>query len=239
MAMATVLSRAQHGMDAPQVRVEVDISNGLPAFAIVGLPEAVVKESKDRVRAAITNCNFVMPNGPHHRQSLARRSAEGRRTFRSADRGRHPARFRAVAGRNLERCELYGELSLSGELRPVKGALLAAVAAARAEHIDDRATGECRRGRTRDAMSGGGSRRICWKSLRTSTQSRPLNSSAAARSPSRSATVHSDLNEVRGQALASRALEIAAAGHTACCSSARPARARACSHNGCRACCRR
>ncbi|HKU70044.1 MAG TPA: magnesium chelatase domain-containing protein, partial [Burkholderiales bacterium] len=50
MAMATVLSRAQHGMDAPQVRVEVDIGSGLPAFAIVGLPEAVVKESKDRVR---------------------------------------------------------------------------------------------------------------------------------------------------------------------------------------------
>jgi len=43
MAMATVLSRAQHGMEAPQVLVEVDISNGLPAFAIVGLPEAVVK----------------------------------------------------------------------------------------------------------------------------------------------------------------------------------------------------
>ena len=63
MAMATVLSRAQHGMDAPQVRVEVDISSGLPAFAIVGLPEAVVKESKDRVRAAIANCNFEIPAG--------------------------------------------------------------------------------------------------------------------------------------------------------------------------------
>src|SRR3954467_6549485 len=63
MAMATVLSRAQHGMDAPQVRVEVDISNGLPSFAIVGLPEAVVKESKDRVRAAILNCHFEMPPG--------------------------------------------------------------------------------------------------------------------------------------------------------------------------------
>ena len=63
MAMATVLSRAQHGMEAPLVRVEVDLASGLPRFAIVGLPEAVVKESKDRVRAAIINCNLRMPDG--------------------------------------------------------------------------------------------------------------------------------------------------------------------------------
>ena len=63
MAMASVLSRAQHGMDAPLVSVEVDIGSGLPSFAIVGLPEAVVKESKDRVRAAIINSNFSMPTG--------------------------------------------------------------------------------------------------------------------------------------------------------------------------------
>lgn len=63
MAMATVLSRAQHGMDAPLVRVEVDLGNGLPRFTIVGLPEAVVKESKDRVRAAILNCKLQMPDG--------------------------------------------------------------------------------------------------------------------------------------------------------------------------------
>jgi predicted ATPase with chaperone activity len=53
MAIATVLSREQRGIDAPQVRVEVDIGSGLPAFNIVGLPEAVVKESKDRVPAAL------------------------------------------------------------------------------------------------------------------------------------------------------------------------------------------
>src|SRR5262245_35729137 len=63
MAMAAVLSRAQHGMDAPLVRVEADIGSGVPAFAIVGLPEAVVKESKDRVRAAIANSSFDWPAG--------------------------------------------------------------------------------------------------------------------------------------------------------------------------------
>ena len=63
MAIATVLSREQRGVDAPQVRVEVDIGSGLPTFNIVGLPEAVVKESKDRVRAAITNSDFQFPAG--------------------------------------------------------------------------------------------------------------------------------------------------------------------------------
>ena len=63
MGIATVLSREQRGIDAPQVRVEVDIGSGLPSFNIVGLPEAVVKESKDRVRAALTNSDFQFPYG--------------------------------------------------------------------------------------------------------------------------------------------------------------------------------
>jgi magnesium chelatase family protein len=63
MTLATILSRTQQGLDAPLVRVEVDSSGGLPTFSIVGLPEAVVKESKDRVRAAIANCGFEFPVG--------------------------------------------------------------------------------------------------------------------------------------------------------------------------------
>src|SRR5688500_20149692 len=63
MAMAAVLSRAQLGMDAPLVRVEIDLAPGLPRFAIVGLAEAAVKESRDRVRAANVNCKFLMPDG--------------------------------------------------------------------------------------------------------------------------------------------------------------------------------
>jgi magnesium chelatase family protein len=59
----TVLSREQRGIDAPQVRVEVDISSGLPTCNIIGLPEAVVKESKDRARAALTNSDFQFPSG--------------------------------------------------------------------------------------------------------------------------------------------------------------------------------
>lgn len=61
MALATVHSRAQTGLSAPPVAVEVDLAGGLPALAIVGLPETEVKESKDRVRAAIANSGYQFP----------------------------------------------------------------------------------------------------------------------------------------------------------------------------------
>ena len=61
MSLATILSRTQHGLDAPLVRVEVHVGGGLPAFSIVGLPETAVKESKDRVRAALATCGLLAP----------------------------------------------------------------------------------------------------------------------------------------------------------------------------------
>src|SRR5687767_6084164 len=61
MALAVLYSRALAGMDAPEVTVEVHLANGLPSFTIVGLPEAEVKESKDRVRAAILTAQFEFP----------------------------------------------------------------------------------------------------------------------------------------------------------------------------------
>ena len=61
MSLAVVYSRASLGIDAPLVSVEVHLSNGLPTFNIVGLPEASVKESRDRVRSALINGNFEFP----------------------------------------------------------------------------------------------------------------------------------------------------------------------------------
>ena len=61
MGLAVLKSRALSGMSAPEVTVEVHLANGLPAFTIVGLPETEVKESKDRVRAAIQNARFDFP----------------------------------------------------------------------------------------------------------------------------------------------------------------------------------
>jgi magnesium chelatase family protein len=61
MPLAIIYSRAKAGINAPLVTVEVHISNGLPGLAIVGLPEAAVKESKDRVRSALINSHFEFP----------------------------------------------------------------------------------------------------------------------------------------------------------------------------------
>ena len=61
MSLACVYSRARLGLESPLVTVEVHLANGLPAFNIVGLPEASVKESKDRVRSAIINCGYEFP----------------------------------------------------------------------------------------------------------------------------------------------------------------------------------
>src|ERR1044071_3585468 len=134
MAMAMVLSRAQHGMEAPLVRVEVDVADGLPTFAIVGLPEAVVKESKDRVRAAVRNCNFVFPDGRITvNLAPADLPKEGGRFDLPIALGILLAAGQLPASA-LANCEFYGELSLGGEVRSVKGALVAALAAARAGH---------------------------------------------------------------------------------------------------------
>ena len=62
MSLARIFSRAQVGINAPEVIVEVHLGNGLPAFHIVGLPEASVKESKDRVRSALENSQFGFPD---------------------------------------------------------------------------------------------------------------------------------------------------------------------------------
>ncbi len=210
MAMASVLSRAQHGMDAPLVRVEADIGNGLPSFTIVGLPEAVVKESRDRVRAAITNSNFEFPGGRVIvNLSPADLPKEGCRFDLPIAVGILVASGQLPAA-HLDRCELYGELSLSGEVRPVKGALLAALAATRAAHsmiipplnADEAALVENSRAAVAShllevAAHAHGTTHLQFE---------------RGQAPRSQPTACSDLCEVRGQAHAKRALEIAAAG---------------------------
>lgn len=211
MAMATVLSRAQHGMDAPLVRVEVDVGSGLPSMTIVGLPEAVVKESKDRVRAAITNCNFEVPAGRITvNLSPADLPKEGGRFDLPIAIGILLASGQLPDASALDNCELYGELSLSGELRPVKGALLAAVAASRVGHRlivpaanapEASLVARCEIAATEHLLQ------VAAHALR----SMPL-SYVAGSEPASVPTNNADLNEVRGQAQSKRALEIAAAG---------------------------
>lgn len=131
MALAVVHSRASVGVEAPPVTVEVHISNGMPGFTLVGLPETTVKESRDRVRSAIINSNFDYP------------SKKITVNLAPADLPKEGGRFdlpialgilaaaEQISSEKLDEYEFVGELALSGELRPVKGALPAALSANR------------------------------------------------------------------------------------------------------------
>jgi magnesium chelatase family protein len=129
MPVARTLSRAEFGIDAPLVQVEVHLGNGLPAFSIVGLPAPVVRESRERVRSALLNSGYEFP---------ARRIIVNLAPVELSKQG---ARFDLpialgvliasgqVRASEHERFECYGELGLAGELKPVRGLFLAALRA--------------------------------------------------------------------------------------------------------------
>lgn len=129
MSLAVVYSRAMSGVDAPLVTVEVHLANGLPGLSIVGLPEAAVRESKDRVRSALLTAGFEFP---------ARRITIN---LAPADLPKEGGRFDLpiaigilgasdqIPGQAIANHEFLGELALTGALRPIKGALTAALQA--------------------------------------------------------------------------------------------------------------
>lgn len=132
MALAVVHSRAVSGMSAPEIVIEVHLANGLPAFTLVGLPDTEVREARERVRAALQNGKFDFPS---------RRITVN---MAPADLPKESARFDlpiavgilAASGQIpasvLERYEFAGELSLSGELRPINGMLATTLAVSKA-----------------------------------------------------------------------------------------------------------
>src|SRR5207253_896219 len=123
MSLAVLHSRALSGLDAPEVTVEVHLANGLPSFTIVGLPDTEVRESKDRVRAALLNSRFDFPS---RRITVNLAPAE---LPKESGRFDLPIALGILAASSqlpadrLAHYEFAGELSLSGELRPVRGAL--------------------------------------------------------------------------------------------------------------------
>ena len=130
MSIATVYSRAQTGMDAPLVSVEVHLSNGLPCFSIVGLPETSVRESKERVRAAIINSNFEFPaRRITVNLAPAELPKEGSR-FDLAIAIGILAASNQIPTELLGHYEFIGELALSAELRPVEAVLPSALGCA-------------------------------------------------------------------------------------------------------------
>jgi len=210
MSLAIVHSRAQCGVDAPAVQVEVHLAGGLPGMSIVGLPEAAVRESKDRVRAALQCARFEVP---------ARRITVN---LAPADLPKEGGRFDlpialgilAASGqlpaKALGGFEFIGELALTGELRAVQGALPATLAARRAGRISvvPAVNGD------EAALAGSDDVRIARNLLEVCASLRKEHELAPPPPPQLEVDGGSfpDLADVRGQARARRALEIAAAG---------------------------
>ncbi len=129
MGLSLVQSRALMGLAAPAVTVEVHLANGLPSFTLVGLAETEVKEARERVRSALINSGLEFPHNQRITVNLA-----------PADLPKDSGRFDLpialgilaasgqIGGARLAGWEFAGELSLSGELRPVRGALATSVA---------------------------------------------------------------------------------------------------------------
>lgn len=212
MSLATVLSRAQNGLTSDLVRVEVHLANGLPGLAIVGLPEAAVREAKDRVKAAITTCGYEFPQRRITcNLAPADLPKEGGRFDLAIALGILAASAQ-IPSALLDGLEVLGELSLSGELRPVRGALPAALQARRAGHAlvvpaanaDEAALAAGVRVVAADHLG-----RLCGD-LHSGvlTEHEP----GVSLAPSAPTIPLPDLADVRGQAQARRALEIAAAG---------------------------
>ena len=209
MSLAILTSRALEGMVAPEVTVEVHLAGGLPSFTIVGLPDAEVRESKDRVRAAIQTARFEFP---------ARRITVN---LAPADLPKESGRFDlpialgilAASGQlpadKLGIYEFAGELSLTGDLRPVRGALamtLYAGRAGRAFILPRASAAEAALITSARILPADSLLAVCAHL----TGHTPL-AEQAPRAPERCAT-YPDLADVKGQSHAKRALEIAAAG---------------------------
>jgi magnesium chelatase family protein len=215
MTLAVLKSRSLTGMAAPEVTVDVHLATGLPAFTIVGLPDTEVKESRDRVRAALQNACFEFP---------ARRITVN---LAPADLPKESGRFDlpialgilAASGQmpadRLDDYEYAGELSLSGQLRPIRGALAMTFAMQRAgstrrAFILPRANAD-EAALVSDAtvLPADSLLQVCAHFATTDPQQR-LQRHQACLSPQ--PCPYPDLSDVKGQAHARRALEIAAAG---------------------------
>lgn len=211
MALAKVGSRAQCGLDALPVTVEVHAGGGLPGFNIVGLPATAVRESRDRVRAALSNCGFRFPSGKVIvNLAPADLPKEGGRFDLPIALGVLVASGQ-LPGRSLKVTEFLGELSLNGDLRPVQAPLCAAIAAAR----DGRTLVVSMGSAEEAAVAGEGEVRGAGHLLAVAAHLQGRKPLPVITPPPRlMAGIHQgpDLSEVRGQPRGRRLLEIAAAG---------------------------
>ena len=218
MSLAVLKSRALAGMQAPQVNVEVHLANGLPTFTIVGLADTEVREARERVRAALQNSGFDMP---------ARRITVN---LAPADLPKESGRFDlaialgilAASGQiraaPLDQFEYAGELSLSGQLRPIRGALamtfamqreIAAGAAPRGFILPTANADEAALVTTARIYPAASLLQVCGHFADGEPAARlQLHRSTLVTAP----VAYPDFAEVKGQQQVKRALEVAAAG---------------------------
>ena len=221
MSLAIVHSRALDGLKAPEVTVEVHLANGLPSFTLVGLADTEVKEARERVRAALSNSGLDFPFNKRITVNLA-----------PADLPKESGRFDLpialgilaamghVDAAKLAELEFAGELSLGGELRRVRGALPMALALRRAAGRE-RARGlvlpqaSAAEAALVDGVRLYGATHLMEvvEALRPDGQGHGADLMRATANEPLAATVTvPDLQEVKGQTAAKRALEVAAAG---------------------------
>jgi magnesium chelatase family protein len=209
MALAVLASRALSGFEAPPVTVEVHLAGGLPSFTIVGLPDTEVKEARDRVRAALQNSRFEFPA---RRITVNLAPAELPKEGGGFDLpialGILVASGQVKAER-LDEYELVGELSLSGELRAIRGALAMTYRASRSGRkfvLPSASAHEAALVVDAQVYGADSLLAVCAHFTGAASLAR------VARSESGVASAYADLADVKGQSHAKRALEIAAAG---------------------------
>ncbi|MGA0587979.1 YifB family Mg chelatase-like AAA ATPase [Dyella sp. KRB-257] len=210
MSLAVTLSRAQEGVTAPQVMVEVHLSGGLPGTHIVGLPEAAVREARDRVRVAIQNTAFTYPDRKVTvNLAPAELPKDGGRFDLAIALGILAAGGQ-VPREKLDDCEFLGELALSGAIRGVCGvlpALLRARARGRRMVVPRANAAEAALVPDIDVMVADSLAEVCGWLHNASTLPPPGRSHDGS-----GAVACPDMSDVRGQLQARRALEIAAVG---------------------------
>lgn len=213
MSLAVLYSRALSGMNAPLVTVEIHIANGLPSFTIVGLPETEVRESKDRVRSALQNSHFKIP---------AQRITVN---LAPADLPKESGRFDlpialgilAATGQipkeQLDQYEWAGELALTGELRPIRGALAMTYHASQSGRnfvLPEQNAAEAALVKKVTIYAAQSLLQIC--AHLTKQRLLPVFQNTADNEVATENQYFPDFEDIKGQVHAKRALEIAAAG---------------------------
>ena len=209
MGLASLLSRGQAGLDAYQVTVEVHLAGGLPGFAVTGLPAAAVRESKDRVRAALSSCGHDVPPS---RITVHLGPAD---IPKQGGRFDLPIALGVIMAEKqptwpVANTEFLGELALNGDLRPITGALPAVLAAAEAGHalvLPSANAAEAALVAQAEVYTAATLNEVVAHLAGTALLPR-----LAPRRDTVAAGHALDLGDVRGQAVAKRALTVAAAG---------------------------